>query len=121
MSRARPANRQSPAGKQKVRPAAADRTILSVQIELVARATVTTGAIVAATRTATLTTAAAPAEGATEGPLLSLEHTPRLAGRDGHTTGHARSGGEQQCVARSCPGRHDVDTGLASQPVSYTH
>src|SRR5450759_2398530 len=100
----------------------------SVQIVLVARATVTTRAIVAvtraivavtraivvATRAASGATPAAPTKGATERPLLTLEHTTRLAGRDRHTTGHARTGGGQQCVARSCPGRHHVDAGLAS-------
>src|SRR5450759_2752605 len=92
----------------------------SVQIVLVARATVTTRTIVAvtraivvATRAASGATPAAPTKGATERPLLTLEHTTRLAGRDRHTTGHARTGGGQQCVARSCPGRHHVDAGLA--------
>src|SRR5450759_5833464 len=93
----------------------------SVQIVLVARATVTTRTIVAvtraivvATRAASGATPAAPTKGATERPLRTLEHTTRLAGRDRHTTGHARTGGGQQCVARSCPGRHHVDAGLAS-------
>src|SRR5665647_366996 len=85
-----------------------------VQIVLVARTTVVARAVVVATRAGSGAAAAATTEGATERSLLTLEDTTRLAGRDGHTTGHARTGGGQQRVARSCPGRHDVDAGLAS-------
>src|SRR5450759_1384059 len=101
--------------RQKTWPAGAGQACSSVQIVSVSRATVSARAVVAATRATTLATTPAATEGATVGPLWCLEQAPRLAGRDRHATGHARAGGGQQRVARSCPGRHDVHTGIASQ------
>src|ERR1035437_6892355 len=74
----------------------------------VARAAVSSRAVVVATRTATLAAATATTEVAAVGPLRSLEQTARLTGWDRHATGRAGTGRGQPRVTRNCPGRYHV-------------